>query len=305
MSKVIGPLQQRMYGAAGGEDLLHRAQYVRQHPAFAEAVKIFTHAMADFRLNGPRLVNKLLGQDVRFRTVCFVYYLQHEKMTGGDGDEGPTYSRVLDLVQNSIGGSQRVVTTTLEMLLAMGLVTIERGVRDGRLKIYRPTPSMYELLRAWLTGCFAALDIIEPGANRIARLRADDGIMTDFILGVGRDFRDNEPLTERVPEFACFFHREGGGPLLAMAITAGYAGTTLPSRGEIAAKFGLSKTQIASLANDAIGNGLLSTQSNGSLRPTAKLVSCYELWSSIAFAFYMRASEPQCRQSAELLQAAQ
>ncbi len=256
---------------------------------FERAVALYAESMTRFRLEGPAMINKLLGQDVRFRTVCFTLYLHHD-VIDGKPDAGATYSRLLELISGTIGGSQRVVSTTLALMQAMDFVRIEPSPRDGRVKFYRPTERMRAVVRAWLGHLFACLDIIEPEGERVAQLTAGDDIFRRFILGVGRDFRAGETLTGRAPEFACFFDREGGWPLLALAIRAAHGGPALPSRGEIAKMFGLSKTQIASVVADAIERGFLATEGRDVVQPTPLLLARYRRWIAICFAFFLRAT---------------
>jgi hypothetical protein len=145
------------------------------------------------------------------------------------------------------------------------------------------------VVRAWLASLFAALDHVEPEAERSAQLAAGDDIVRRFVLGVGADFRDGESLTGRAPEFALFFDREGGWPLLAMAIRAAHGGPALPSRGEMAKLFGLSKTQIASVISDATTAGFFTNEGDR-LEPTAHLVERYRRWLAVSFAFFMAAT---------------
>lgn len=271
------------------DDLPEAADAIMQTSGFDRAVQLYAESMTRFRLHGPAMINKLLGQDVRFRTVCFTLFLHHDARDGRP-DAGATYSRLLELISGTIGGSQRVVTTTLALMQAMDFVRIETSAHDRRVKFYRPTATMIAVVRQWLGNLFSCLDLIEPEAERVRQLETDAGIFERFILGVGRDFRDGESLTGRSPEFACFFDREGGWPLLALAIRAAFGGPALPSRGEIAKMFHLSKTQIASVAADACERGFLTAEGRDGLRPTPLLLERYRRWIAICFAFFLRAT---------------
>ena len=269
-------------------DLEAKADLVMARPGFFHGVETYAASMTRFRLEGPPMINKLLGQDVRFRTVTFTLFL-HLGAEGGDGEGGATYSRLLELISGTIGGSQRVVSTTLSLMQAMDFVRVEPSTRDGRVKFYRPTEKMFAVVRAWLASLFAALDQVESEAERSAQLAAGDDIVRRFVLGVGAAFRDGESLTGRAPEFSLFFDREGGWPLLAMAIRAAHGGPALPSRGEMAKLFGLSKTQIASVIADATAAGFFTSEGDR-LEPTAHLLERYRRWLAVSFAFFMAAT---------------
>ena len=271
-----------------GDLILERAMQIRAAARFPEAVKAFTDRMVEFRLNGPRHINKLFGQDARYRMVCFTLYLHYDTTDAGL-NQGASYTRLLELTAKTTGGGHRVVETTLDLMLAMGLVTVERGPSDRRLKLYRPTAAMFRMLRVWLEGSLAPLDLIEPHANRVARLHAGDEIMRQFFLGVGRAFRDGEPFTRRLPRFSCFFDREGGWPFLAIAVTQALANSPLPGRGAIASRLGISKSQIAVVSTEATRLGLLRVH-DGAVYATPELVSEYEQWVAICLALFATAT---------------
>jgi DNA-binding PadR family transcriptional regulator len=274
----------------GGDILLDRAAQFRAAPRFPEAMQTFTESMAKFRLSKPKRINKLLGRDARFRTVCFTLYLHFESQERG-ADAGASYTRVLELVTSTMGVGHRVVDATLDMMSSTGLVVIERGKIDRRLKLYRPTEAFYELLRGWLEGCFIPLDFIEPEGRRMARLRESDDIARQFITGLGRSFREGELLNLRMPHFSCFFNREGGWPFLAIAMSEAFAGRPLPSRSEIAHRYGISKSQIAVVATEAAQFGLLTIDPDGA-RVTAKLLADYEYWVSVCLAIFASITTP-------------
>lgn len=275
--------------ADGHDDLAERADRVMEAPGFDAAVATYAETMTRFRLHGPPMINKLLGQDVRFRCVTFTLFLHHDALEGRP-DGGATYSRLLELISGTMGGSQRVVSTTLALMQAMDFVRVEPAPLDRRVKFYRPTETMYAVVRAWLANLFVSLDHIEPEAARVAQLEGGGDIVRRFILGVGREFRAGEILTGRMPEFALFFDREGGWPLLALAIRAGLGGPAIPSRGEMAKMFKLSKTQIASVVGDAIAAGFMVDQGRDGLVTTALMLERYRRWLAISFAFFLEAT---------------
>ena len=68
------------------------------------------------------------------------------------------------------------------------------------------------------------------------------------------------------------------------------SGTSLPSRGEIAKMIKISKTQIASVASEAIAAGFLVGEGREGLMPTPLLLERYRRWMAISFAFFMAAT---------------
>ena len=83
----------RMSGAEADDELIARALRVMAAANFEAAVAHYADSMTHFRLHGPPLINKLLGQDTRFRTVTFTLFLHHD-VEEGKPDAGATYSQI-------------------------------------------------------------------------------------------------------------------------------------------------------------------------------------------------------------------
>ena len=69
-------------------------------------------------------------------------------------------------------------------------------------------------------------------------------------------------------------------------------GTPLPSRAQIAKRFGLSKTQVSNMIVEGTGLGFFSTDAAGTPHATAYLRDSYARFISIELAFYARHMRP-------------
>ena len=258
-------------------------------PRFHEAVINYTDAVITLRTTGPRYINKLLGRDVRFRIVTLCFCLGVRCRILGP-ERGPTYAQLVDALKRTLNGSARVVKTTLDMMHAMGLLTVETGRQDQRLKIFIPTPALDNLVKNWMLGICSHLDTLTPDGRRVERLRSDPCTVEQIALNMGHAFINGEPLTGRVPDLACFFNHECGWPVLNTLARHAIEGTAIPSLGSIARSFQVSKSQVANVISKSVAAGFVVKTSDDTFMATRLLMEQYEAWVSVFFAFMMIAS---------------
>lgn len=260
-------------------ELAHR---YRNSPRLNAAAVALARATAAFHVDGSKRVHKLLAQDLRVWTVLFALYLHFD-----DGDEeadiGATYTRLLELVSGAFGGGHRVVATTLDLMKSLGFLVCERGARDQRLRLFRPTAEWLALVAHWIEDGLGALDVLEPGARRLERFRMEEDALRRFVRRLGHLSREGVDFPQMEPEFRKFFDREGGWSFLSLGFLAAADGVALPPRGEIARRVGFSKSQIALLATEATRLGYLRVAADQAF-PTAALVKQFEIWASGFFA---------------------
>ncbi|HEY8127409.1 MAG TPA: hypothetical protein VIF39_01655 [Hyphomicrobium sp.] len=269
-----------------GEDrLLADAGRLRESPAFPEAVREYTVGLARFR-EAPRLINKLISYEKRFRVTGYLLYLHADReMFGPDG--GATYGRLFELCTRRREVSPRVLKTTLAMLKLAGFVETLRSDMDRRSKFYRPTGRMYDFIRQWLTYAVNALDVLQPEMRRAQLLRNDPHFVERFLVAGGRDHIAGEPPADRMPEFISFFGaREGAAAVVLAVMLANIDRGPSPSRAHIAKRFGLSKTQVSIIIGEGARLGFLTLDDGGVPSPTQYLRDSYGGWISIELAFY-------------------
>jgi hypothetical protein len=269
----------------GADLLLAEAANLRALPAFPAAIREYTVGLARFR-EAPRLVNKLISYEARFRVTGYLLYVQADHETFGPG---VTYGQLHELCTRRQEVGPRVLKTTLAMLKLTGFVKTVRSVTDRRSKFYRPTARMFDFVTQWLTYAVNALDVLQPEAGRARMLRDDPHFVQRFLVSGGRDHAATEPPADRMPDFIGYFgSREGAAAVVLAAMLADIDNTPVPSRAHIAKRFGLSKTQVTNIINEGGRIGFLALDDTGAPKPTQHLRDSYSCWISIELAFYAR-----------------
>jgi len=271
--------------------LLEEAAQLRASPAFADALREYTVAIARFR-EAPRLINKLIASETRFRLTayvfCFAVYYQRHGQPGG-----VTYTQLLELCAQREELTPRTLKTTLTLLKLAGFVKASRNPADRRSKFYHPTPRMVDFVRSWMPHAVNALDAVQPEVQRAQMLAQDPDFIRRFAAAAGHAHATGIPLIDRMPEFTCFFgKREGAIPVVLAVMLSDIDSTPLQSRAQIAKRFGLSKTQVSNMVAEGTKLGFFSADEMGAPCATAHLRESYARFISIELAFYARHMQP-------------
>lgn len=267
--------------------LLAEAACLRAMPAFSQAIREYTVGLARFR-EAPRLVNKLISYESRFRVTGYLLYLDADReMFGSLG--GATYTNLFELCTRRQEVSSRVLKTTLALLKLTGFIETVSNRGDRRSKSYRPTGRMFNFVDQWLTYAVNALDVLQPDGDRAQLLRNDPRFVTQFLVSGGRDHASAKPPADLMPDFIDFFgSREGAAAVVLAVMLADIDDTPVPSRAHIAKRFGLSKTQVSNVMSEGARLGFLMLNEMGIPKPTPYLRESYGRWISIELAFYAR-----------------
>lgn len=273
------------------DPLLIEAALLRASPAFPAAIREYTVAIARFR-EAPRLINKLMASETRFRLTayvfCFAAYYERQGPLGG-----VTYTQLLDLCAQREELSPRVLKTTLALLRLAGFVKTSRNPSDRRSKSYHPTPRMVDFVKSWMPHAVNALDAVQPQMQRARMLAEDPDFIPRFAAAAGLAHASGIPLIERLPEFTCFFgKREGAIPVVLAIMLSDIDSTPLPSRAQIAKRFGLSKTQVLNMVAEGTELGFFSADETGVPCATPYLRESFGRFISIELAFYARHMQP-------------
>lgn len=273
------------------DPLLAEAAQLRALPAFPDAVREYTIAIARFR-EAPRLINKLIASETRFRLTayvfCFAAYYERHGPLGG-----VTYTQLLELCESREELTPRTLKTTLSLLKLAGFVKTVRHPSDRRSKSYHPTPRMMDFVSNWMPHAVNALDAVQPDMQRARMLEQDPDFIPRFAAAAGHAHATGIPLIDRMPEFTRFFgKREGAIPIVLAIMLSDIMSTPLPSRAQIARRFGLSKTQVSNMVAEGTELGFFSTNETGIPCATAYLRESYSRFISIELAFYARHMRP-------------
>ncbi|GAA3850427.1 hypothetical protein AFIC_001179 [[Pseudomonas] carboxydohydrogena] len=273
------------------DPLLAEAAELRASPAYPVAVREYTVAIARFR-EAPRLINKLIASETRFRLTAYVFcFAAYYEKHGPHG--GVTYTQLLELCTQREELSPRLLKTTLTLLKLAGFIKTTRHPSDRRSKSYHPTPRMMDFVKSWIPHAVNALDAVQPDMRRAQMLAEDPDFIPRFAAAAGHEHATGIPLIDRMPEFTCFFgKREGAIPVVLAVMLSDIDSTPLPSRAQIARRFGLSKTQVSNMIAEGSRLGFLATDEAGTPHATAHLRDSYGRFISIELAFYARHMRP-------------
>jgi DNA-binding MarR family transcriptional regulator len=285
------PVESKEPAARAEDQLLAEAARLRALPSFVDAVRAYTVGLGQLR-EAPRLINKLISYEKRFRVVGYLLYLHADREKFGPRG-GATYGRLLELCTRRQEASPRVVKTVLGLLKLSGMIKTSRDQADGRVKYYVPTARMDGFIEQWLTYAVNALDALQPDGRRMEMLRSDPGFAERFLVSGGRDHIDNEPPADRMPEFIGFFGAcEGAAAVILAVMMADFGGAPLPSQAQIAKRFGLSKSQVSNVIAEGAKLGFFTLDAATAPSATPYLRDSYGSWISIELAFYARHMAP-------------
>ncbi len=273
------------------DPLLVEAAQLRASRAFSAAIREYTVAVAHFR-EAPRLLNKLIASEKRFRLGGYLLSLASDHETYGPLG-GATYTRLLELCGQREELSPRILKTTLALLKLSGFVKTSTSESDRRSKTYVPTERWIAFVKGWLPHALNALDALQPEMRRARMFAEDPDCVRRFLASSGHEHMTGIPLIDRMPEFTCFFgKREGAIPVVLSVMLSDIEGTPLPSRAQIAKRFGLSKTQVSKIIAEGANLGFFTVDDVGVPAATAHLRDSYERFISIELAFYARHMQP-------------
>jgi hypothetical protein len=266
------------------------AAQLHASPAFPAALREYTVAIAQFR-EAPRLINKVIASEARFRLGAYVFCLAADHETYGPLG-GATYTRLLELcAQQQL--SPRTLKTTLALLKLIGFVKTSQNTSDRRSKTYHPTARWVDFVKSWIPHAVNALDALQPDMQRARMFAQDPDFLRRFAAASGREHATGIPLIDRMPEFTCFFgKREGAIPVVLSVMLSDIDGTPPPSRAHIASRFGLSKTQVSKILAEGTSLGFFTIDAAGAPAATAHLRDSYARFISIELAFYARHMQP-------------
>lgn len=256
----------------------------RAAAGFETALRDYTFALIGFRKD-PRVVNKLISHDARFRVINHLLFLHAEKVLAG-GEGGVTYAQMLELCAQHPHIGLRVLKAMLPMLVITGFAHVARDACDRRVKIYTPSAKLFAIVRARLAPIVVALQVLQPDVPRAVLLRDDPLFLMRAVFLNGLSQMEGRTQLNRVPGFTAFAGgREGAAQVVYAVMMADMDAARLPSRAAIAKQFRLSKTQVWSIFAEGERLGYFVDDGGAVPVPTAKLRDHYRDWTAVELAF--------------------
>jgi hypothetical protein len=263
------------------------AQKIMRHRNFHRALLHYLVAMsqAEWRYT-PAIVTKIMSQGPRIRLVLYIVWLQ---LTADpdDPDDGPTLNRIVEICTMRNETSQRAVYAMLGILRLGRQVELVRGTRDKRLKIYRPSQTLIDLVADMFVRSFGAFDIIFENAHWSERAKIDDSLFREVYVVCGRGFVDGGGLvSERFPDLHKLMAMDGGLTVLLHLLVAHLERRPLQSTVALHRITAIPRTQIWEIIRKAADMNLLRLDEHGRIADVSAAATTAARYVATELAFY-------------------
>jgi DNA-binding MarR family transcriptional regulator len=245
-----------------GASTAHSPEEILAHPRFPAARAAFVDAVLALH-EGDQFSSRLLVEAMRQITFNLIVSL-HLRHDVTDRSTWATPQRLKDEIRAFGMASPRRVDALVARLVQLGYVDIRPSDHDGRVRILIPTAKMMSLDREWLVYHNTPLHVMfpdpgygEPMARDAAFQRAQGLVALDF-SGKGAEIIANNPSVMR------FMGRDSGVLVLIKLVQMSVAGTANGlSYSDIGARFGVSRTHVRALLEDAAEHGDVNLSGRG------------------------------------------
>lgn len=263
--------------------LRQEAAHLQSLPQFPDALGTYIIELANHR-ESSRPYGKLIANEDRYRVVNFICFMWAEMVAAG-GTAAMTYGQLFEICRRG-EVTPRVLKTTLSLATFSGFLTRSPNPDDRRSWLYLPTPLMMEHPFQWGIANAIAIDQLLPGKRRTERMqRHNRDDIVHLLRGAGREFAAGvQPMTVQLEFMEFWGHKEGAALFSLGLLSAESQGLPRPSRAELVARFGLSKSQVTHLV--ATGRDLgLYTIDKGEVAPTDRLREQHAEFAALCLAF--------------------
>ena len=235
---------------------VHTPEEILAHPRFAAARAAFIDAVLAFH-EGDAFSSRLMVETMRQVTFNLIVIL-HLRHSENDRSTWPTPQRLKAEIKPYGLASPRRIDALVARLVQAGYVEARPSAQDRRVRFLTPTPKMMALDREWLVYNYVPLLVTfpdsyaEPIARDPAFQRAQRLVALEFVPKSTQIIASN-------PAVMRFMHRDAGMLVLMKLIqmSAGDVAKGL-SYTDIGARFGISRTHVRGLLEDAAQHGDVS-----------------------------------------------
>jgi hypothetical protein len=253
------------------------------------ARRLYLRQFLDLYGNDPFLVRLLLEQGRFFVHFCAVHLY-----AGHDPARRETWCTIGALKQSVVAcgmASPRQVDHLIGRLQDAGFVTVQPAPGDRRARLLLPTEAMLKHDRQWLTVHHAPMTVLWPERDYGRAMRSDLEFQLAHRRESARRMAAGLQIMTAVPETMLFFNHAGGhmvrSALLWAAMEDENATSVAVPYAELAARFGVSRTQVRVILRGAEALDLVRLVDRGGRRVelTPKLWTSYD--EGLAGGFYM------------------
>jgi DNA-binding MarR family transcriptional regulator len=239
---------------AGGH---HSPEEILAHPRFAEARTAFVEAVLAL-YEGDAFLNRLLleaARQVTFNLIMSMYFSHDE----ADRATWPTMQALKQQMTAFGLSSPRRIEDLVARLVQSGYLETRPSQRDGRVRILTPTAKM--------TALYQPLQVMFPDPGYAEVIGRDPAFQrAQRLVALGFTAHGSNILAGN-PDIMLFMNRDAGMTILTKLVqmldAAGGDGVEELSYTEIGARFGVSRTHVRSLLQDAEQAGLVALSGQG------------------------------------------
>ena len=245
----------------------HAAEYILAHEKFPDARASFLDAVLKL-YDGDALLTRLMVEAAR--QVMFSAILSLDASRDPDN---PATLPTLGLLKQQMAiyglSSPRRIESLLAVLSHSGYLGSAFAEHDRRLRVLKPTEKMRATDRNWWAAQFLPLQVMFPDPGYQPVMQRDPMFHGSLRRAAMQAFAQGAKILGGNPDMMLFMQRDAGVLILfQLAQTAGAPGgrEVEPDHKAIAARFGISRTHVQNVVQEAIATGLIATsEQNGRL----------------------------------------
>ena len=247
---------------AGGH---HSPEEILAHPRFAAARTAFVEAVLGL-YEGDAFLNRLLleaSRQIIFNMIVQLYFGYNEV----DPATWPTM-RTLKQQMSAFGlSSPRRIEDLVARLVHFGYLETRPSQRDRRVRILTPTAKMIALDQDWLTALYRPLQVMFPNPGYSKVIERDPMFQrTQRLVALGFSAHGSQIMAGN-PDIMLFMNRDAGMTILTKLVqmfgAAGGNAVEMLSYTDIGARFGVSRTHVRTILQDAEQAGLVALSGRG------------------------------------------
>ena len=253
-----------MQAAAGTEPPQLSIDEILAHPRFPEARVAMVREMLGL-YEHDTFLNRLL-LEVGRNLVFVVMMCLDARYDESDRGTWPTLGALTRAMARFNLASPRRIADLVARLIKIGYLEQIRAVKDRRVRILRPTRRMIAQDQDWLRSHYAPLQVLFPRPGYARIMQRDHAFQRAQRLVSASFFPFAAQTMARHPIMMQFMIREGGVMIVIKLIEL--AGPDVDTRrkivySDIGARFGISRTQVRKLLQDAEKSGLVRLSQEG------------------------------------------